>query len=228
MYFPASALSFRAMAAAIVAVVVAMSAAPQQASAQQPPGLTATSFLANPGQILQQYPNGGPLMITAIRDLAVSDPATLNTIVGLLPNASKEQKGAIGAGLAQAARILVKTNQAAAGLIPEAIARSNDQDVVLAFLIANGERELGTIGGGAGAGGGASGGAVGGQTNPLPGLVGSTGGAQGIPGGSAGTNAFGFSSTVSGGGGSSTSTTFGAGPSTSTTFTTTSNNPVSP
>jgi hypothetical protein len=39
-------------------------------------------FLANPSNLLPQYPNGGKDMIKAVQDLAASDPVTLSALAG--------------------------------------------------------------------------------------------------------------------------------------------------
>src|SRR5436305_14502950 len=71
---------------------------------QQLPAQVVNDFVANAGQMLQQNPNGGAQMIARIRDLAASNPSTLQAIMGLVATANKDQKVAIGTGLAQAAR----------------------------------------------------------------------------------------------------------------------------
>jgi FecR protein len=91
--------------------------APQQAL----PAKTVHDFIASPGTLLAQYPGGGPEMISRVRDLAASNPATLNVIVGLLGSANHEQSIAIGTGLGQAAIMAVKTDQAYATQIQEAL-----------------------------------------------------------------------------------------------------------
>ncbi len=169
---------------------------------QQLPAQTISTFLGNPAQLLQQYPTGGAQLISQIRDLAASDPATLQPILQLLANANKDQKTAIGSGLGQAARVCVRTDQAYATQIQYAIAKTKDEDVWLAYTSITGDVQLGGVGGGAG-----SAGAVGGQTNPLPGGPTGSGAVLGIPGGSAGTGAFNFTSSVGGTGGTSTSNT---------------------
>src|ERR1043166_2889117 len=161
---------------AIMAAFILLLGTVQQPSAQQPTGLTVSAFLANPSLILQQNPRGGPQMISELRDFSVSDEATLTAILGLIPNANKEQKAAIGAALAQAARILVRTNQAYSQRIQYLIAETKDEDVILAYAAVAGDRPIGAVGGGAAGGGGA----VGGQTNPLGGPPSGTGPAQPI------------------------------------------------
>jgi hypothetical protein len=194
--------SVRRAATVIAAALVIVVASLQSLPAQQPQRLTASEFLANPGRLLQLYPNGGPGMIAEIRDLAVADKATLQPILDLLANADKYQKIAIGRGLADAARILVRSGQQAyATEIQEAILKTKDQDVVLAYTIASGNRELGTVGGGAGG----NGGAAGGQTNAFSQNGGSnSGGAAAVAAGTpTGTSSPGGGGTGGGGGGGS-------------------------
>lgn len=170
------------------------------------------TFLANPGTVLQQNPAGGAALVSQIRDLVLADHSTLEPIIRLLANATKEQKAAMGAGLAQAAKIIVKTDQPFAAKIQLAVADTKDQDLVLAYggISGTGDVPTGPTGGGAGAG---SAGASGGQTTGLGGAPTGTGGAENIPGSSTNTGQFSYTSSVSGG--SST-----AGGTTNTTTTT--------
>jgi hypothetical protein len=194
--------SMRWVAAAVAGAFIV--AGTDQASAacynpqQQLPAQTISAFVADPSQLLQQYPNGGPQMISQIRDLAASDPATLWRILALSATANKEQKQAIGAGLGQAARICVRTDQAYANDIQQAIAQTKDQEIVLAYTGIAGDQPTGPVG--------AAGGAVGGQTNALFGGPTGTGAPQNIPGGSSPTFPFGVTGGVTGGGGTTTNT----------------------
>jgi hypothetical protein len=108
-----------------------------------------------------------------------------------LANANKDQKSAIGAGLAQAAKIVVRTNPGFATEIQQAILNTKDQDVVLAFAAGAGDRPIGAAGGGAGAGG-----ASGGQTSPLSFFAGGAGGPAGIGGPATNTPFFSYTSSV--------------------------------
>src|SRR5882757_9976183 len=71
------------------------------AAQQQLPAQLVNDFVANAAQLLQQYPSGGPLMISRIRDLAASNPAALQAIQTLIGTANKDQKTSIGTGLGQ-------------------------------------------------------------------------------------------------------------------------------
>jgi len=135
---------------------------------QQLPAQVVSDFTGNAAQLLTQYPDGGVQMISRIRDLAASNPATLQAIVGLITTANKDQKTAIGSGLAQAARICVPPNQTVDPAneqfgsvdIPSAITQANDADVKTAYLailgdvaLAAGATGAGGVGGGSGSGG---------------------------------------------------------------------------
>lgn len=183
------------LSCAIALAALAAVSSPPPALAQQQ--TIAQRFTANPGQVLQQYPAGGTAMVSLLREVAISDPNSLSTILGLIPNANKDQKTAIGNALGQAAKVVVRTNQLYANQILQAIAETKDQDVFMAY--SGGGNDSGTAatgGGGAGAAGG--GGAIGGQTNSLGGTPPSTGVAQAIGGGSTPTGNFSYTSSVSG------------------------------
>jgi hypothetical protein len=154
-----------------------------------------SDFSANPSQLLTQNPEGGAAMISQARDLVASDPATLGSILALLPNASRDQKRAIGSALAQAARICVRSDQAFANKIQQAIADTKDQDLVVAYAAASGDQPIGAAGTGAGAG---SPGGVGGATGVTTGAAGGGSPAEGIGQGGVNTGQFGFTSSVSG------------------------------
>ena len=193
----------RLAGAAFVAVLL-LAGGVQQGFAQQ---LTPDAFLKLTDQksILQSYPAGGPELVAQIRDLVVGSKDTLAPVINLLAGANKDQKNAIAAGLAQAAKVVVgKRDQAYATQIQQAILDTKDQDVVLAYAGAAGDQPIGAAGGG----GAASGGASGGQTNAVGGTPSGTGGAQDIPGGSTATGQFAFTSSV---GGTGSTTTNGAG-----------------
>jgi len=137
----------RFIAGAILAAFVMAAVGMNAANAQQTPAVSA--FLANPGQLLQQNPNGGSLLANAVQQLALTDPSTFKTLLGLLADANDAQKGAIGQGLAQAAKIEVLTNQTLAADWQQQIAAINDPPFKTAAANAFGDVKLGAVGGGA-------------------------------------------------------------------------------
>jgi hypothetical protein len=174
---------FRYIAGAVVAALViatggAGSAEAQQSQSQpsqsQPSGnATVSAFLANPQQLLQQNPNGGPALSDAVQGLTLADPSTFKVIIGLTATANDQQKAAIGAGLAQATKIKVLTDQALATDWQQQIAAITDQSFQIAATNAFGDVQLGSVGGGSlgaagsGLGGPGSGpGGLGGGTPP--------------------------------------------------------------
>jgi hypothetical protein len=178
---------FRVLGVLAIALLQFINAASGSAEPAAP-RLNATAFSTNPSQVLLQNPNGGLELASQIRDLAVADPTLLDKIMGLLETANKSQKAAIGSGLSQAAKIVVRTNQAYATQIQEAIAKTKDEDVVFAFTS--------DVAIGAAAGGAASGGASGGQTNAI-GANGGGGSLAGIGGPGTATMGFSLNSSVS-------------------------------
>src|SRR5664279_1651466 len=68
---------------------------------------TVDEFLANPTQVMAQYPNGGAELISLIRDVATSHPEALATITSLLSSGNADQQAAVGSGLGQAYKIVL-------------------------------------------------------------------------------------------------------------------------
>jgi hypothetical protein len=142
------------MAGLVVAATPSAEAAiysPQQAL----PADAIQQFLSNPSGFLTQYPNGGPQMSRAVKDLVASDPQTLNTLITLLSQANPDQASAIGTGLGQVALLAVDTDQAFAVQIQTAIAQSGNTGALVAFsAVVGGDIKLAAATGGAGGGGG--------------------------------------------------------------------------
>jgi hypothetical protein len=86
------------------------------------PAQTVREFLSKPNALLAQFPDGGAQMIARVRNLAASNPATLNPLVGLLRTANARQSTAIGTGLAHTALMAARTDQAYANQIQKALA----------------------------------------------------------------------------------------------------------
>jgi hypothetical protein len=141
----------------------------QQLSAQ-----AIAQFTGNPADLLAKYPNGGAEMISLIRDLAASDPATLPLVLSLVGNANPAQVDGIGTGLGQSALVCVRTDQAYATEIQQAVMGINNPALTLAFAAVLGDKPIGALAGGGGGGGG-----FGGQINPISG-IGTLGGNSGI------------------------------------------------
>lgn len=91
------------------------------------PATAIAQFVADPPALLAQYPDGGGGLIARIRDLAASDPSTLNPIIDLLATANPSQTNAIGTGLGQAALAVVKTDQSYAATIQAALVAATDK-----------------------------------------------------------------------------------------------------
>jgi hypothetical protein len=121
----------------LLAGAIALSMMPLSSQAQQPgqpttPGLPAThtlpgqltteQFIPHPDQLLAKFPSGGPEMISQVRELTLANHANLPYILEVLANANHEQGIAIGTGLGQAALASVKTDQAYATAIQQAVA----------------------------------------------------------------------------------------------------------
>jgi len=128
------------------------------ANAQQSQAPSVAAFLANPGQLLAQNPNGGQLLANEVQQLALTDPSTFRVLLALLANANDLQKRALGEGLAQATKIEVLSDQALAEGWQDQIAATNDSTFETAATNAFGDVEIGAVGGGplGGSGGGPS------------------------------------------------------------------------
>ncbi len=161
----------------------------------QLPAATVSKFVGDPSASLNQAPQGGGQFLNQVRDLAASNPDTLPLISGLVSKANKDQKFAIGSGLAQAAIICAKTDQPYAAKIQQAILDTKDQELIVAFAAISGDRATTAVGGaGAGAPGGASGGPVSTTTSGFR----FGGNVEAIGGGSVATGVFGYTAGVSG------------------------------
>jgi hypothetical protein len=169
--------TLRYVVGALVAVFILGGVGVSSANAQQPGAPTVAAFLANPGQLLQQNPSGGPLLAGIVQQLVLLDPSTFEIILGLLPGANDQQKIAIAQGLAQAAKIEVLTDQKLAQEWQGQIAEIGDPTFKTAATNAFGDVQLGAIGGAPGGNAGAGLGGPGG--GPGGGGGGGGGGPQG-------------------------------------------------
>lgn len=133
---------------------------PQFANAQIP-GQVATlapsaisAFLANPGQLLSQFPNGSPGMAKQVRDLVGSDKTTLGAIIALAKSANEDQRKAVAQGLADAAKAYATNDPAFVNQIQLAVANAGLPEFAKAYAEAAGDIATASTGGGGGAGGG--------------------------------------------------------------------------
>lgn len=152
-----------AAAAALAATITSAANAAIYPPQRQLPATVITEFKAAPTSLLQQYPAGGPQLISRVRDLGASDPTTLPGLIALLkdPATTKDQMNAIVAGLAQVARMAAQQDQAYANEIQTAIAGTGNPDVIAAYQAATGDVAIAAAGGGAGGGGSGGGGPTG-------------------------------------------------------------------
>ncbi|TQF35680.1 hypothetical protein UNPF46_23965 [Bradyrhizobium sp. UNPF46] len=157
-------IALRMAAAAALAVTLQSAASAAVYPPQrQLPATVISDFKAAPSSLLQQYPTGGPQLISRVRDLGASDPTTLPGLIALLkdPATTKDQMRGIVAGLAQVARMAAQTDQAYANEIQAAIAGTGNADVIAAYQAATGDVAIAATGGGAGGGGTGAGGPTG-------------------------------------------------------------------
>jgi hypothetical protein len=118
-----------------------------------------SAFQANPGQLLSQFPNGGPQLTKQVRDLVGSDKATLAAIITLAVTANEDQRKAIADALAQIAKAYATSGDPGfANQIQQAVANSGLPEFSKAYAAAAGDTgTASTGGGGAGGGGGPTG-----------------------------------------------------------------------
>jgi hypothetical protein len=150
----AAAIAGPVLASAALAPISSATAAvysPQQAL----PATTIQQFLANPAAWLAQYPSSGGADLTkAVRDLAASDPQTLNALIGLLASATPDQASAIGTGLGQAAEMAINSDPAYATQIQTAVVGARSNPALVAFsAVVGGDIKLAAASPGVGAGG---------------------------------------------------------------------------
>jgi len=143
-------------------------------TSQELPADQVDAFLTNPGALLQL---SGAALVSRVRDLVATNQAALPAVIAVLQNASPDQKSSIGTGLGQAAQACLRSDQAFATAIQQAVANSGNQDMILAFNTTTGGTVTAAAGGGAGGGGG---GGLGGPTGSLGGSLGGGGTAQSI------------------------------------------------
>ena len=127
-----------------------------QISGQGPavPAAAIAAFLANPGQVMNQFPNGGPGLAKQVADLMDSDKSTLATLIAFAKTANEDQRKAIAQGLAQAAKAYAAGDPAFVNQIQQAVVNSGLPEFSKAYAEAAGDTGTASTGGGGGGGGG--------------------------------------------------------------------------
>jgi hypothetical protein len=113
-----------------------------------------SAFQANPGQLLSQFPDGGPGLVKQVRDLVSSDRTTLAAIIALAKPANQDQRKAIAQALAQVAKAYAKDDPASSNQIQQAVVNSGLPEFAKAYAEAAGDTGTASTGGGGGGGGG--------------------------------------------------------------------------
>ena len=150
---------FRALIGSAIVGLVIASVPPATAAIYSPqqalPANTVQQFLANPGSLLSQYPKGGGEMVSRVRDLAASDPATVDALLGLLKSANPEQATAIGTALGQVALMAIRANDPAMGVdLQTKVAQAGNVPALVAFsAVVGGDIKLAAATSGIGGGG---------------------------------------------------------------------------
>lgn len=99
----------------------------------------ATSFLENPGALLDQYKDGQGSLASEIRDMLTMRPETVEGMVTLAKAGSADQSRAIGAGMGTAASVCVLTQPAIAQQIQEAVLKTENPGLIQAFVSITGD-----------------------------------------------------------------------------------------
>ncbi|MEM1352811.1 MAG: hypothetical protein AAGF27_10725 [Pseudomonadota bacterium] len=108
------------------------------------------AFFGNPASLLQENPLGGLSLSNDVRSLATTNVDTVPVILALEATATLRQARAIGAGLARAATLCVATNPDLAAEIQLAVAASDNEALVTAFLTGAGDEDTAAVPGGLG------------------------------------------------------------------------------
>jgi|SRR5581483_1516170 len=157
MHSGVASLLSRTLAVAAIALSLLVYTGTSRSVAAQLSQQEISQFLANPASLLSANPDGGGKLVSTVRDLALSDPATLPVIISLLANANSAQQAAIGSGLGQAAMASLRSNPTFATQIQDALAASGVQMAIASFASTTGNVQIGSTAGGAGSGGGGGG-----------------------------------------------------------------------
>jgi hypothetical protein len=134
----------------------------------------ATEFLDAPATLLNSFPDGQGGLAAAVRDLVTVRPETIEGLQTLVAAATPDQSRAIGAGLGTAASVCVLREPATAQQIQEAVLRTDNNDVVEAFVSITGDIKTTAIPGSDPTGESVPGGGQGSVTPEVPGSASSS------------------------------------------------------
>ena len=157
--------------ALLAASLVPLGAQPTNGPAPIPsfaklPDSAIAQFKANPQGLLTTYASAGLPLSTEVRSLVLTDPGLVDALIAVAKGANDAQKAAIGAGLAEAARVIVATDPKLAAQIQVAVAQSGLEPLITAYIAGSNATVTAATGGGEGGGGGGGGGPVGGVGGP--------------------------------------------------------------
>ncbi len=94
-------------------------------------------FKANPQGLSARYPAGGLALSARARSLVLTDPSLVGVLIDVAKAGNDAQSAAIGAGIAEAARILAMVDPQLAAQIQLAIAQSGSNSLIAAFIAAS-------------------------------------------------------------------------------------------
>ncbi len=130
------------LAATFVALAAMAALAPSVAAqVASPPNALAKAkidrYESDPQALLSDFAAGGLALSSRVRAFVMNDPKAAATLLALAGAANDAQKAAIGAGLAEAVKILARTNPQAAEAIRQQVAQSGIDVLVTAFIAAS-------------------------------------------------------------------------------------------
>lgn len=138
--------SAKALVTAAVVALALILAGPMKASAQTAGGATHVpaftklpnsvieQFKADPQGLLTTYASAGLQLSARARALVLTDPSLVDVLINVSKTANDAQKAAIGAGMAEAARILAAIDPQLAARIQLAVAQSGSESLITAFI----------------------------------------------------------------------------------------------
>ena len=151
--------SVKPLAMAAISALAMILAGPMNVSAQTAAGVNhvpliaklpnsiIAQFKANPEALLTTYASGGLPLSARARSLVLTDPSLVDVLINVAKSANDAQKAAIGAGMAEAARILAVVDPQLAAQIQLAIGQSGSESLIAAFVAAsNATQTAATVG----------------------------------------------------------------------------------